>query len=205
MISRERSRPRASEITIRLRAVQELLEPLPCDPMANAPLRLRSGIDELINELAPRPPREVSGVVIELPASELAPGMEEAVRSTISSYCELRLRETANELRAFREDAYRALVIGMILFVGGLAVSTAITQSSDPGLIKTFFGDGLAVVIAWIGAWYPLDTLINYTRPYRQTRKVLQHLRELPVVVRPALGGARPDAISPHAGSLREG
>lgn len=39
--------------------------------------------------------------------------------------------------------------------------------------------------IAWIGAWYPLDTLINYTRPYRQTRKVLQALRKFPVVVRP--------------------
>jgi hypothetical protein len=93
----------------------------------------------------------------------------------------------------------------MILFVGGLAVSTAITQSSDPSLIKTFFGDGLAVVVAWIGAWYPLDTLINYTRPYRQTRKVLQRLRELPVVVRPALGDVPPDAIPRHAGSLREG
>lgn len=168
-------------------------------------MRLHSGIDEVMNELAPRPLREVTGVVIELPESELAPGVEEWIRSTIASYCDLRLRETANDLRAFREDAYRALAIGMTLFVAGLAVSTAINNSSDPGLIKTFFGDGLAVVVAWIGAWYPLDTLLNYTRPYRQTRKVLQALRELPVVVRPTLGGFPPDAIPPHAGSLREG
>ena len=173
--------------------------------MGNAPLRLHSGLEELMNELAPRRLREVTGVVIELPESELVPGAEEWMRSTISSYCELRLRETANELRAFREDAYRALVIGMALFVAGLAASTAITSSSDPQLIKTFFGDGLAVVVAWIGAWYPLDTLINYTRPYRQTRRVLQTLRELPVVVRPALDGLPPGAIPPHAGSLREG
>jgi hypothetical protein len=172
--------------------------------MGSAPLRLQSGIDEVMNELAPRS-REVTRVVIELPESEVAPGVEEWMRSTIVSYCELRLRETANELRAFREDAYRALAIGMALFVAGLAVSTAITTSSDPKLIKTFFGDGLAVVIAWIGAWYPLDTLINYTRPYRQTRKVLQALRELPVAVRPAVGGFPPDQIPPRAGSLREG
>jgi hypothetical protein len=205
MISRERSRSREGEVTIRLRAAQELLQPLACDPMGNAPLRLRSGLEELMNELAPRRLRDVTGVVIELPESELVPGVEEWMRTTIVSYCELRLRETANELRAFREDAYRALVIGMFLFVAGLAVSTAITSSSDPKLIKTFFGDGLAVVVAWIGAWYPLDTLINYTRPYRQTRRVLQALHELPVVVRPALGGLPPNAISPHAGSLREG
>jgi hypothetical protein len=187
MISRARSASRGSEITIRLRAARELLEPPPIDAMSNSPLRLRSGLDELLNELAPMRLRDVTGVVIELPASELRPGLEEWVRRTIVSYCELRLRETNNDLRAFREDAYRALAIGMTLFVAGLAASTAIVNSSDPQLIKTFFGDGLAVVIAWIGAWYPLDTLLNYTRPYRQTRKVLQTLRNLEVVVRAAL------------------
>lgn len=155
--------------------------------MSSAPLRLRSGLDEILNELAPRRLRDVIGIVIELPASEVRPGVEEWVRSMIISYCELRLRENTNDLRAFREDAYKALAIGMALFVGGLAASTAITNSSDPQLIKTFFGDGLAVVIAWIGAWYPLDTLLNYTRPYRQTRKVLQALERLEVIVRPAL------------------
>jgi hypothetical protein len=187
MISSERSTSRESEITIRLRAVKELFGPLPSDAMTSAPMRLRAGIDELVNELGARRLHHVTGAVIELPESELTPGVEEWVRWMIISYCEMRLRETTNELRAFRHDAYRALVIGMILFVAGLTVSTILNNSSDPQLIKTFFGDGLAVVIAWIGAWYPLDTLINYTRPYRQTRRVLHALSQLPVVVRPAL------------------
>ncbi|MBV8734432.1 MAG: hypothetical protein JO321_01120 [Solirubrobacterales bacterium] len=186
MISRNGSTPRGTEIAIRLRTVQELFQPLPVAAMQSSPLRLQSGLDELVNELGARRLSEVTSAAIELPASELRPGVEEWVRWMIISYCELRLRQTTNELRAFRHDAYRALVIGMFLFVAGLTVSTIITNSSDPQLIKTFFGDGLAVVIAWIGAWYPLDTLINYTRPYRQTRKVLKALSGMNIVVRPA-------------------
>src|SRR5918911_3245727 len=179
MISRERSRSQEHEITIRLRAVQELFEPLPVDTMTSAPPRLLSGLDELMNELGARRLRDVTGAAIELPASELTPGVEEWVRQMIISYCELRLRETTNELRAFRHDAYRALGIGMILFFAGLAVSTVLSSNSEPLLVRAFFGEGVALVIAWIGAWYPLDTLINYTRPYRQTRKLLQALSEM--------------------------
>jgi hypothetical protein len=203
MTMRRGSASPGNEITIRLQAVQELFQPLPRKELSNAPLRLRSGLDELLNELAPRRPRDVTSVVIELPQSELAPGVEEWVRSTIISYCDLRLRETRNELQAFREDAYRALGIGMFLFVAGLALSTALTNSSDPQLVKTFVGEGLAVVIAWIGAWYPIDTLLTYTRPYRQTRKVLQRLRVLPVVVKPALDESPLETKFPHA-KLRE-
>ena len=188
MITRERPRSREHEITIRLRAVRELFEPPPVDPTTSSPpLRLRSGIDELLNELGARRLRDVTGAAIELPASELTPGVEEWVRRMIVSYCEVRLRETANELLAFRHDAYRALGIGMFLFFAGLWVSTVLSSNSEPLLIREFFGGGVAVVIAWIGAWYPLDTLINYTRPYRQTRKVLEALSGMPVVVRPAL------------------
>ena len=186
MISSDRSRIRGTEVTIRLRTVQELFEPLPLKAMTTAPLRLRSGVDELCNELGARHLRDVTSAAIELPASEIKPGLEEWVRRMVISYCELRLRETANELRAFRRDTYWALAIGMFLFVAGLTVSTVITNSSDPKLVKTFLGDGLAIVIAWIGAWYPIDTLLNYTRPYRQTRNVLQALREMNIVVRAA-------------------
>jgi hypothetical protein len=186
MASWEESGVRDSEITIRLGAVRELFDPPAWDPLARSPLRLRSGMDELLNELGARRLRDTTTAEIVLPASELRPGVEDSLRQAIRSYCELRLREAGNDLRAFREDAFRALGVGMILFVAGLTVSTILLNSSEPRLIKTFFGDGLAVVIAWIGAWYPLDTLINYTRPYRRDRKVLQALSEMKIVVRQA-------------------
>ncbi len=178
-------RLRGGDIAIRLRSVQELFEPHGYDPLESSPLRLRSGIDELLNELGARRLGTVTSASIMLPASELEPGLEQQLRRAITAYCELRLRETDNDLRAFRHDAWRALGLGTILFVVGLSVSAIVTQSSAPQLIK-IFGDGLAVVIAWVGAWYPLDTLIHYTRPYRRVRKVLQALSRMEVVVRRA-------------------
>jgi hypothetical protein len=183
---RTASGTRDSEITIELQSVRQLFEAPACDPLSSSPLRLRSGVDELLNELGARRLGDMTRVTIELPSSQVGPGVEDSVRNAVRSYCKLRLRETDNELKAFRGDAFRALGVGTVLFIGGLAVSTALVTSSEPHLIKTFFGDGLAVVIAWIGAWYPLDTLINYTRPYRQTRKVLEVLDQLEIVVRPA-------------------
>lgn len=125
-----------------------------------------------------------NGTIV-LPASELEPGLEQQLRRAIAAYCELRLRETDNDLRGFRRDAWQALGVGMILFIAGLLVSTLVTASSVPKLVKVL-GDGLAVVVSWIGAWYPLDTLIYYTRPYRRTRKVLQALSRMEIVVQPA-------------------
>lgn len=185
MIRTAETRLRGGEIAIRLQSVQELFEPPHCDPLATSPLRLCSGVDELLNELGARRLETVASATVVLPASELAPGLGQQLREAITAYCGLRLRETDNDLRAFRRDAWWALGVGMILFIAGLSVSTIVTQSSAPQLVKVL-GDGLAVVVAWIGAWYPLDTLIHYTRPYRRTRKVLEALSRMEIVVQPA-------------------
>jgi len=184
MISTAEPGVRDSDITVRLRSVQDLFDPSECDPLASSPLRFRSGIDELVNELGPRRLGSVKRAVIVLPPSELEPGLERQLKRAITAYCEVRLRETDNDLRAFRQDGWRALGVGAILFFAGLAVATTVIKSSASGWLKVFFGDGLAVVIAWIGAWYPLDTLINYTRPYRRTKKLLQALTQVEIIVR---------------------
>lgn len=183
MISGAERNLRGRDITIRLETVQHLFEAPPFNPLAKSPLRLRSGVDELLNELGARRLDTVTSAAIVLPADELAPGLEQQLRHALTAYCELRLRETDNELRAVRQDASRALGVGAILFFGGLIVSTIVTQSSAPELIQ-ILGDGLAVVVAWIGAWYPLDALIFYTRPYRRTKKVLQALSRMELTVR---------------------
>lgn len=185
MISSAERSLRGSDITIHLRSAQELFDQPGCSLLEGSPLRLRSGIDELLNELGPMRLDNVTSAAIVLPATELEPGLEERVRGAIREYCELRLRETDNDLRAFRQDAWRALGVGLILFVAGLLVSTVVTQSSAPQLVKVL-GDGLAVVVAWVGAWYPLDTLVHYTRPYRRTQKLLQALSRMEIVVQGA-------------------
>jgi hypothetical protein len=66
-----------------------------------------------------------------------------------------------------------------------LVLSAVVLHSAAPHAIRTFFGEGLFVVIAWVGAWYPLDVLFYYPRPHRRTRKLLERLRRMEVVLVP--------------------
>jgi hypothetical protein len=80
----------------------------------------------------------------------------------------------------------------MIVLVVGLALSGAVLASGLPHAIRTLFGDGLFVVVAWVGAWYPIDVFIHQTRPQRQAMQLLRAAAELEVVVRPADAAAPP-------------
>jgi hypothetical protein len=173
------------DLTIRLRTAEELFVP-PADGAFRRPdPRLRSGIDELLSELGATRLGTGGIVTIGLPAAEIRPGLQEQVRAWIESYCELRLRETNNELAAMRQDGVRALLAGLIVLFVGLALSALVLHSAAPDEIRTFFGEGLFVVIAWVGAWYPLDVLINYTRPQMRMKKLLSALGQMDVVVVP--------------------
>jgi hypothetical protein len=178
---------------IRLGAAEELFVP-PTDGAFREPHpRLQSGIDELLSELGAARLGAIGTVTIELPAAEIRPGFQQQVKAWIGNYCEVRLRETENELSAMRQDGLRALVVGMIVLFVGLTLSALVLHSAAPNEIRTFFGEGLFVVVAWVGAWYPLDVLFFYTRPHRRTRKLLEALRRMEVVVVPAdVGNHRP-------------
>jgi hypothetical protein len=77
MISTAEPTLRGSDIAIRLRSVHELFEPPGWDPLTSSPLRLRSGIDELLNELGARRLGTVTSAAIALPEPELEPRLEQ--------------------------------------------------------------------------------------------------------------------------------
>ena len=74
-----------------------------------------------------------------------------------------------------------------MLLAVGLALSQATLHSDDlPDSLRIFFGEGLFLVAAWVGVWYPLDVLIYSPRPLRRDRAVLQAMAAAEVVVLPA-------------------
>lgn len=174
-----------SDVTIRLGSAEELFVAPDGEALMRPDPRLSSGMDELLSELSARRLGTVSTVTIMLPASEIHPGFQERVRDQIGKYCELRARETDNELRAMRHEGVRAAFVGILVLMVGLGLSALVLASSAPHTIRTFFGEGVFVVIAWVGAWYPLDLLIHYTRPYSRSKKLLEAARRLDVVVEP--------------------
>jgi hypothetical protein len=90
-----------------------------------------------------------------------------------------------SELKALHRDGWQTLVIGAILLAVSLAASEAILSSGAPRGIKDFFGNGLFIVAAWVGMWYPLETFIYSGRPYRLERRVLRAMQAMEIVVEP--------------------
>lgn len=172
-----------NDLTIRLGAAEELFV-APADGAFTRPHpRLRSGTEELLSELGARRLSAVDTVTITLPATDIHPGSQEQVRHWIDKYCELRLSGTDNELGAMRQEGLRALLVGITVLFVGLALSALVLDSAAPHAIRTFFGEGLFVVIAWVGAWYPLDLLLHYTRPPRRMKKLPEEFRRMEIVV----------------------
>ncbi len=196
MVTPSRQRPsgahRVAAIRIELGCEEELFTAPGAAELLGGGVRLRCGMQELLNELAGRGPRTVGRVAIVLPADAIGPDCQRRLASALDTYCALRLRETANELEATLRDTRRALLVGMLVLGVGLALSGAVLASALPHAIRTLLGDGLFLVMAWVGAWYPLDVFIHQTRPQRQTRQLLSAARQLELDVTPAAAAPPP-------------
>lgn len=173
-------------LEIRLGSVDDLFVAPPVDGLPGPSSRFRSGIEEILNELAPKRLRDVASATIVLPAEEIEPGLEERLQAAVARYCELRIRETDNDLRSLRREGLRALAVGLVVLAAGLAAAAYLQASTAPTAVRTYLADGLLTVLAWVGAWYPLDILIHYIQPYRRTKKVLEAASRLEIAVRPA-------------------
>ncbi len=176
------------EITVALSHPNELFEPAECDVARGLPPGV-SGIEQIRRELSSRSLRTPIKLVVEVPAGQATPQVERGVKQAVASYCRTGIKEAENELAAIRRDGTQTLVLGAVLLAGFLAVSETILSSGAPKDIRDFFGNGLFLVAAWVGMWYPLDTLIYSGRPYRFERRLLRAMSSMEIVVRSAGSG----------------
>jgi hypothetical protein len=137
--------------------------------------RLISGMEELVQEfLARRTIRLDERVVVVLPA------VERGVRR----YCQLRVEQRSREVRLLWRQGVRSLTIGFLLFLAGLVLSFYFAQPNLARFWQNAFGDGVFLVVAWVGLWYPLDLLFFARRPVRREIGVLTAMQTLQLVVR---------------------
>jgi type II secretory pathway component PulM len=79
----------------------------------------------------------------------------------------------------------------------GVALTSEFTSEGWPGEVRSLLGEGVFLVIAWVGLWYPLDALFFARRPLLLERKVLQLLMESEVTLE------RAQTLSPTFGPKR--
>lgn len=177
------------EIVVHLGAPEELLVVDPLAPLS-APeaerVRATPGVDELLGELLGRSGiRRRRRVVLTLPAAALAdPQVAARLETGLRRWCTARTERVERESRSLWRQGLWALRGGTVLFVVGLVLSTNFLEPDVPQFFQDVLGNGVFLVIAWIGLWYPLDLLFFARSPAKREMRALDVLATMPLEVR---------------------
>jgi hypothetical protein len=144
-----------------------------------------AGIEQVVTELKARRVRPNVHVIISAPASEIGHDTESRLVRAIDQYCHYRAEYNDREVRAQRRDGSGALAIGVAILAVGFFLSRTARNHLPAGYATEFLADGLFLVVAWVGMWYPLDVLVYYGRPYRRENRVLRELRNGRITLEP--------------------
>lgn len=163
-------------IELRIESPSELFE-LPSADLFSEYRNWLTGVELAISELKAFSLRAREVVLrISLPADQITPDLADTMKRGLHRYCDRRGRYNRNEVRAMRHDGFNALFIGVLLLALGLLGADVFTRDTDNELLQTFLGNGFFVVIAWVGLWYPLDTLVFAARPFQRENRALKLL-----------------------------
>ncbi len=170
------------ELRIELADPNELFDPRRAD-VANGLPALPPGIDRIRRELSAGTVRDPGRLAILLPSQHVNAATERGLREAVGRYCELGIKRVEQELKTIHREEIQALAIGLAILAVSLALAQLVLNSGWPMGIRDFFGNGLFLVAAWVGMWYPLELLIYAARPHRSERKLLRTLSGLEVAV----------------------
>ncbi|MEJ2887053.1 hypothetical protein [Actinomycetospora aeridis] len=181
-----------SELVVHLGRPDDLVTADPTALLDDDLGRTIPGAEELFEVLLARrrPRRGLDRIVVTLPAGEVGDAVDgvDAVTARLTAglrrWCLRRLEAVARDAGLQRRLGVAALRPGIPLFLVGLLFSTDFLAPDVPEFFQNVLGNGVFLVIAWIGLWYPLDTLFFARLPLKRQRRVLTALMAMPVEVR---------------------
>jgi len=181
-----RRHPRAGEdLIVALHHPSELFSVKP-EAMLERNARLEPGADEIVNELLGRSKvQRRARIVVTLPASEITDGIAEILHVALRRYCEARLALVQRETEVAWRQGLRSLRSGSILFLVGLLLSAGFLEPDVPAFWQNLLGNGVFLVIGWVGLWYPLDLLFFARQPLKREAQILTAISQMPLSVQP--------------------
>jgi hypothetical protein len=181
-----RSRQVGEDVVVALYRPAELLSVQP-EAMLERDARSESGTDEIVNELLVRSRvQRRARIVVTLPAEQITPGIAETLHAALRRYCEARLARVQRETEVTWRQGLRSLGSGSILFLVGLLLSTGFLEPDVPQFWQDLLGNGVFLVIGWVGLWYPLDLLFFARQPLKREAQIVQAISRMPLSVQPA-------------------
>ena len=181
-----RSRQVGEDVVVALYRPAELLSVQP-EAMLERDARSESGADEIVNELLGRSRvQRRARIVVTLPAEQITPRTAETMHAALRRYCEARLARVQRETEVAWRQGLRSLGSGSILFLVGLLLSTGFLEPDIPQFWQDLLGNGVFLVIGWVGLWYPLDLLFFARQPLKREAQIVQAISQMPLSVQPA-------------------
>jgi hypothetical protein len=181
-------RPRrvGEDVVVALDRPAELLSVEP-KAMLERNTRLEPGVDEIVNELLGRSNvQRRARIVVTLPAEQITPGIAETLHAALRRYCEARLARVQRETEVVWRQGIRSLGSGSILFLVGLLFSAGFLDPDVPQFWQNLLGNGVFLVIGWVGLWYPLDLLFFARQPLKREVRIIKAISQMPLFVQPA-------------------
>ena len=76
--------------------------------------------------------------------------------------------------------------IPLILFIVGLLLSTGFLEPDVPQFWQDLLGNGVFLVIGWVGLWYPLDLLFFARQLLKREVRIIKAISQMPLLVQSA-------------------
>jgi hypothetical protein len=150
--------------------------------------RIDTGMDELVERmLAQKGLGSDQRIVLEI-ASECSDELAANLVVSVRRYCELAVRRANRQHDLIWRQGMRSLISGSLLFAAGIALSYMFTRPIVGEFASDLFGNGVFLVVAWVGLWYPLDVLFIAREQAKREVKVLGTMLTMPVEVRTQIG-----------------
>ena len=186
MSAERRPRRVGEDLIVALDRPAELLSVEP-DAMLHRDARIEPGVDEIVNELLGRSRvQRRASILITLPAEQINDGIAETLHTALRRYCEARLALVQRETEVVWRQGLRSLGSGSILFVVGLLLSAGFLEPDVPQFWQDLLGNGVFLVIGWVGLWYPLDLLFFARQPLKREARIVEAISRMPLSVQPA-------------------
>jgi hypothetical protein len=181
-----RTRRAGEDVVVALCRPAELLSVEP-EAMLERDARIESGADEIVNELLGRSRvQRRARIVVTLPADQITDGAADTLHVALRRYCEARLARVQRETELAWRQGLRSLGSGSILFVVGLLLSAGFLEPDVPEFWQNLLGNGVFLVIGWVGLWYPLDLLFFARQPLKREALIVNAISRMPLLVQPA-------------------
>jgi hypothetical protein len=181
-----RTRRVGEDVIVALYRPAELLSVEP-DAMLERDARIEPGADEIVHELLGRSKvQRRARIVVTLPAEQITDGIADTLHVALRRYCEARLARVQRETEMAWRQGLRSLGSGSILFVVGLLLSAGFLEPDVPEFWQNLLGNGVFLVIGWVGLWYPLDLLFFARQPLKREAQIVKAISRMPLLVQPA-------------------